>query len=307
MRRSHCDERYQVLRCSSAHSGDLTNQLSPLSVSGGSPSADIKRHSQLRLEKELKRMTEELKLKDDEVEKLSRVRDQVVEELDELTSSLFQEAYDMVNTAKAQQAAAEKKMHESVGKVEILQAEVSALKQMIRATQSSQSTTLTQNEKLRVDGKNDVNAEYFQEFREWLERPSLSRENGFLASCYRDDVLPCIRFKNKDFADNILAAIEQNKLCMEAVAPHVSCPNYCTLSGPSSKPCKFQVKLDDGNTWHFISSRARNKVAAVCNFYSYLRYITQGIVKTDVHSMFKEVIRLQAEMALCRLGVVAKY
>jgi Rab-3A-interacting protein len=229
---------------------------------------------------------QELKLKDDEVEKLSRVRDQVVEELDELTSSLFQEAYDMVNKAKEEKALAEKKTHESVSKVEMLQAEVSALKHLIRESQSNHSSRQSQKlkaqgDKLYINGRSDLNSESFQEFQKWLQMPSLSRDDGFLASCYVDDIQPCMRFQNRAFADNVLVSIEQNKLCMEAVAPQISCPNYCTLSGPAPRPCKFQVKLDDTGSWHFISQGARNRVAAVCDFYSYLRYIMQGIVKTD--------------------------
>lgn len=234
------------------------------------------------------------------------------------------------------------------------------------------------------------NSEYFQEFLRWLGRPSLSRESGFLATCYDDDIRPCISFKNRavslptscchaldcsvdpdghlQFADNILVAIEQDKLCMEAVAPQVSCPKLVNLmvSLPFSvwRGCLLPQLLhlvwsitqtmqipseirreqylalhqpeSEGQSWLSVCCWLGIRhscalfvlqVAAVCDFYSYLRYIIRGIVKADgtfvhwyiwspwpqtivgfsVHSMFRELIRRRAEMALSRLGLTTNW
>ena len=50
----------------------------------------MKEHAIAKLQEELKRAHEELKLKDEEVARLSRIRQDVEAEIEELTASLFQ-------------------------------------------------------------------------------------------------------------------------------------------------------------------------------------------------------------------------
>lgn len=60
---------------------------------------------------------QELQLKDEECERLSKVREQLEQELEELTASLFEEAHRMVREANMKQAASEKQLKEARGKV----------------------------------------------------------------------------------------------------------------------------------------------------------------------------------------------
>ncbi|XP_044254844.1 guanine nucleotide exchange factor for Rab-3A-like [Tribolium madens] len=84
-----------------------------------------------RLQDELRDAHEELKLKDEEVARLSRIRQDVEAELEDLTASLFQEAHNMVREANEKQATAEKALKESQMKVDVLTAEVAALKTLV--------------------------------------------------------------------------------------------------------------------------------------------------------------------------------
>ncbi|XP_065159532.1 guanine nucleotide exchange factor for Rab-3A-like [Atheta coriaria] len=93
--------------------------------------AEVKEAAFTRLQNELKQAHQELKLKDEEVGRLSRIRQEVETELEDLTASLFQEAHNMVRDANVKQAAAEKALHESQMKVDVLTAEVSALKTLV--------------------------------------------------------------------------------------------------------------------------------------------------------------------------------
>lgn len=52
--------------------------------------SEVKEHAFARLEEELKKANETLKLRDEEVSRLSRIRADVESELEELTASLFQ-------------------------------------------------------------------------------------------------------------------------------------------------------------------------------------------------------------------------
>ncbi|XP_018573257.1 uncharacterized protein LOC108912503, partial [Anoplophora glabripennis] len=92
---------------------------------------EVKEQAFLRLQNELKEANKELKLRDQELTRLSRIRQDVEAELEDLTASLFQEAHNMVREANEKQAAAEKALKESQMKVDVLTAEVAALKTLV--------------------------------------------------------------------------------------------------------------------------------------------------------------------------------
>ena len=63
---------------------------SPSTLQWGRAVTEVKEQAVAKLQDELKRAHEELKLKDEEVARLSRIRQDVEAELEELTASLFQ-------------------------------------------------------------------------------------------------------------------------------------------------------------------------------------------------------------------------
>ncbi|CAG9761890.1 unnamed protein product [Ceutorhynchus assimilis] len=83
------------------------------------------------LQDELKQAGRQLKLKDDELTRVNRLRQDVEAELEDLTASLFQEAHNMVREANEKAASAEKALKESQMKVDVLTAEVAALKTLV--------------------------------------------------------------------------------------------------------------------------------------------------------------------------------
>ncbi|XP_014204828.1 guanine nucleotide exchange factor for Rab-3A-like [Copidosoma floridanum] len=104
---------------------------SPSTLQWGRAVAEVKEQAVAKLQEELRRAHEELKLKDEEVARLSRIRQDVEAELEELTASLFQEAHNMVREANQRQATAERLLEESRMKAEVLAAEVLALKTLV--------------------------------------------------------------------------------------------------------------------------------------------------------------------------------
>ncbi|XP_036151701.1 guanine nucleotide exchange factor for Rab-3A isoform X7 [Myotis myotis] len=102
-----------------------------------SSSMEIREKGSEFLKEELHKAQKELKLKDEECERLSKVREQLERELEELTASLFEEAHKMVREANTKQAASEKQLKEARGKpsrsgqIDMLQAEVTALKTLV--------------------------------------------------------------------------------------------------------------------------------------------------------------------------------
>ncbi|XP_014804283.1 PREDICTED: guanine nucleotide exchange factor for Rab-3A isoform X8 [Calidris pugnax] len=130
--------------CQDAEGVDETQSTEQLNVSRlRSSSVEIREKGSEFLKEELHKAQKELKLKDKECERLSKVREQLEQELEELTASLFEEAHKMVREANTKQAASEKQLREARGKIDMLQAEVTALKTLvITSTPSSPNREL---------------------------------------------------------------------------------------------------------------------------------------------------------------------
>ncbi|XP_027387881.1 guanine nucleotide exchange factor for Rab-3A isoform X7 [Bos indicus x Bos taurus] len=343
-----------------------------------SSSMEIREKGSEFLKEELHKAQKELKLKDEECERLSKVREQLEQELEELTASLFEEAHKMVREANMKQAASEKQLKEARGKIDMLQAEVTALKTLVIT-----STPASPNRELHPqllsptkagprkghlrhkstssalcpavcpvaghiltpdkEGK-EVDTTLFAEFQAWRESPTLDKTSPFLERVYREDVGPCLDFTMQELSALVRAAVEDNTLTIEPVASQTlpavkvaavdcghtngfrapidtgcrgwsfgipglrltkpSCPtgvSTCALSGLACA-CRHRIRLGDSESHYYISPSSRARITAVCNFFTYIRYIQQGLVRQDAEPMFWEITRLRKEMSLAKLG-----
>ncbi|XP_011489622.1 rab-3A-interacting protein isoform X3 [Oryzias latipes] len=281
------------------------------------------------------------------------VREKGYERLKEELAKAQREAHKMVREANVKQANAEKQLKEALGKIDVLQAEVQALKTLVLSSPSSPVGELpsagsggvkTPFRKGHSRNKStssailgtqpdpsatepivrecrEVDSQLFSEFKAWKEEPTLSRSCCFLERVYREDIYPCLTFSKSELGSAILEAVEQNTLSVEPVgfqplpvvkASAVECggPNVrraelvtkCALSG-QTKTCKHRIKFGDSSSYYYVSPFCRYKITAVCNFFTYIRYIQQGLVKQqDVEQMFWEVMQLRREMSFAKLG-----
>ncbi|XP_072494964.1 guanine nucleotide exchange factor for Rab-3A isoform X4 [Notamacropus eugenii] len=344
--------------CGEGGRGEEAHPASPLNVSRlRSSSVEIREKGSEFLKEELHKAQKELKLKDEECERLSKVREQLEQELEELTASLFEEAHKMVREANTKQAASEKQLMEARGKIDMLQAEVTALKALVitstpsspnrelhpqllspskavfrkgHARNKSTSSTLCPAicpatghsisfEPIGHECK-EVDTILFAEFQAWKEVPTLDKSCPFLERIYREDVGPCLNFTKQELSELVRAAVEENTLTIEPVASQalpvvkvsaIECggPNgfraqimtKCALSG-LSRTCRHRIRLGESETYYYISPSCRARITAVCNFFTYVRYIQQGLVRQDVELIFWEIMRLRKEMSLAKLG-----
>ncbi|XP_012580835.1 PREDICTED: guanine nucleotide exchange factor for Rab-3A isoform X2 [Condylura cristata] len=360
-----------------------------------SSSMEIREKGSEFLKEELHRAQKELKLKDEECERLSKVREQLERELEELTASLFEEAHKMVREANMKQAASEKQLKEARGKIDMLQAEVTALKTLVitstpaspnrelhpqllspskaaprkgHSRHKSTSSTLcpavcpaaghllapdkegkepglapllslllcvipskavhltyepawqlppreppaAPTSATSLSFSRQVDTTLFAEFQAWRESPTLDKSSPFLGRVYREDVGPCLDFTMQELSTLVRAAVEDNTLTIEPVAsqalpavkvPAVECSstNTCALSG-LARACRHRLRLGDSESLYYISPSSRARITAVCNFFTYIRYIQQGLVRQDAELMFWEITRLRKEMSLAKLG-----
>ncbi|XP_048217108.1 guanine nucleotide exchange factor for Rab-3A isoform X4 [Perognathus longimembris pacificus] len=362
-----------------------------------SSSMEIREKGSEFLKEELHKAQKELKLKDEECERLYKVREQLERELEELTASLFEEAHKMVREANMKQATSEKQLKEAWGKIDMLQAEVTALKTLvITSTPASPNRELhpqllsptktgprkgharhksTSNALCPVvcpaagraltpdkEGKEpglppllslllcvtpskavhltyepawqllpgepataptsatsssffrQVDTTLFAEFQAWRASPTLDKTCPFLERVYREDVGPCLDFTMQELSALVRAAVEDNTLTIEPVASQTlptvkvapiecgsSSSNTCALSG-LARTCRHRIRLGDSEGHYYISPSSRARITAVCNFFTYIRYIQQGLVRQDAEPMFWEIMRLRKEMSLAKLG-----
>ncbi|XP_075530526.1 uncharacterized protein LOC142563795 [Dermacentor variabilis] len=318
---------------------------------GGRSVSEVKELAYARLQAELSRAQQELRLRDEEVARLSQIRDQVGAELEELTASLFEEANNMVREANMKQAGAEKRLQEATLKVEVLQAEVSALKALVLTSTPSRPNThlhpqlsrhrhrrspsnyelatcrppsppsqqVSQQQQQQQQGQSqsgqagsdgtspdlsEVDPVCHREFLRWQEKPTVSdRQDMFVSRLYREDVLPCLHFPNCQLAAQVLRAIEENSITIEAVNAANPFPRRCSLL-EAPRVCQYRMRLgDSGSAWYHISQLCRNRITSVCDLFCYLRYIQQGLVRSSLQEMYWEVMRRRRSIALARLGL----
>ncbi|XP_053346790.1 guanine nucleotide exchange factor for Rab-3A isoform X2 [Clarias gariepinus] len=313
-----------------------------------SSSIEIREKGTEFLREQLDAAQKELKLKGEECERLSHLRNQLEQELEELTASLFEEAHKMVREANVKQAAAEKQLKEAQGKIDVLQAEVTALKTLVLTSTPSfpnrqlhpqllspgskgasprpghsrnksatfsaaqlQSESPSDNTHIGREEK-ELDSVLFAEFLSWREKPSLDRSSAFLTRIYREDIGPCLSFTCSELSQSVQKAVENNFLTIEPVAlttlrmdkastVEFGGPKKCALSGMSHF-CRHRIKLGDKENYYYISPSSRARITAVCNFFTYIRYIQQGLVRHDAEQMFCEVMRLRREMSVAKLG-----
>ncbi|NWH88543.1 R3GEF factor, partial [Aegithalos caudatus] len=55
-------------------------------------------------------------------------------------------------------------------------------------------------------------------------------------------------------------------------------PRQCALSG-LPRTCKHRIMLGDSGSYYYISPSCRARITAACNFFTYIRYIQQGLVR----------------------------
>ncbi|XP_061677573.1 guanine nucleotide exchange factor for Rab-3A [Syngnathoides biaculeatus] len=251
----------------------------------------------------------------------------------------------MVREANVKQAGAEKQLKEAQGKIDVLQAEVTALKSLVLT-----STPSSPNRQLhpqlqppvtrQIGGHNrnksmsgvlpsplgtnalpvqpvakedrEMDSVLYAEFLMWKEHPSLDRSSALMGRIYREDIAPCLSFTRSELSQLVQTAVESNSLTIEPVAMSalplvkasaIECggPKKCALSGVS-RLCRHRIKLGDKGNYYYISPSSRARITAVCNFFTYIRYIQQGLVRHNAEQMFWEMMRLRREMTVAKLG-----
>jgi len=144
-----------------------------------------------------------------------------------------------------------------------------------------------------------------REFARWEEQPSIAQDSSaFTHRIYNEDIMPCLTFPNAELSSRILAAIERNDVTMEVFHARSSDENMkiCSLTGDLC-PCDYRIRICEKGEWYPISSLSRNRIASVCDFFTYIRHVQSGLVRSDTRNRYNKIIELRKQMAFARLGL----
>ncbi|KAK5985757.1 Guanine nucleotide exchange factor for Rab-3A [Trichostrongylus colubriformis] len=320
---------------------DFVTEVSPCSPRG---------EEILRMRQELEAARRSIAEKDEKMCRLTRIQDTVDAEVQELTEKLFQEAYRMVNYAEERRERSEKLLNESRLQVEVLSAEVAALKMLVQtpgmgqnhfqhtspehrsalaklfstssAKRSSssgagiarKSSTMPpstayiarekerESEQKQAEAVEEVDPILMFEFTSWRDAGHPLAHHPFMDRVNIEEIAPCMLFSEKELADAIFDSIAANKLELEPVhedKPHIM---PCALTNVS-RFCPYRVRVSEDAPWHRISLLARNRIAAVCDYYTFIRYMRAGLIKSGIRDAYFDMMQLRRNMCLAKLGL----
>lgn len=301
--------------------------------------AHVKEKGYARLEEELMKAQKALEMKDEEVGELRGIRERLMKEVSDFTAALFEEVNSQLNSAALSEQQAKKQLQEANAKIDVLIAEVAALKDLVltstpsspnkhlhpqidspkkdkggkpfwkthRRSTSHHQFTKESREKAEATQHHsqlkEMDTVAFDEFSRWRLQPTMEFTGQFFTRVQQEDIHPCLNFKNTRLAERILESVKNNTLSIEPIPGDHSFPRKCCLSD-THKLCNYKIKFEGDDEWYSISQMSRNRIAVVCDFFSYLRYIVQGLVKCSDKDMYAELVRLRGQMALARLGLI---
>eukprot|EP00800_Vazella_pourtalesii_P023560 TRINITY_DN9596_c1_g1_i9.p1 TRINITY_DN9596_c1_g1~~TRINITY_DN9596_c1_g1_i9.p1 ORF type:complete len:152 (+),score=19.79 TRINITY_DN9596_c1_g1_i9:507-962(+) len=123
---------------------------------------------------------------------------------------------------------------------------------------------------------------------DWMDSPTLASSSSLIFETTAHDVKPCLSFSNEELSDEIQEAIHANTFMMERVVnkgPTESLENsQCDLTYTMDQPCPYKIKIAENSDWYYVNASARQRIAIVCEFFQYLRYIKEGLIKPDGES-----------------------
>lgn len=259
-----------------------------------------------RLQSKLEKAEKDLELREEEVARLRKIRDEVGSEIEDLTASLFEEANNMVKNAYQKQQKAEKSAKEANMKLSMLQEEVRALKSMVQSFKMYPSPVQTANvceKKTPLSQSYEADPIFNKEFVTWRQNPVFDKESTFFKRIYQEDIYPCLNFENSELSEQVISAIENGNIIIEKIhsSKNEPLPKECALMN-APRLCPYKMYLD-GKDCYNISTLSRNRITSICDLFCYFRYIEKGLISLSIHEVYLEILKKRRRIASAKLGL----
>ncbi|CAJ0751993.1 20097_t:CDS:10 [Entrophospora sp. SA101] len=93
---------------------------------------------------------------------------------------------------------------------------------------------------------------------------------------------------------------------MRLSGPDAAIPPSTTTMTPSAQSSRFSINSNPG--WIPLDRFCRDRVVAVCDFYSYLSHLRQGLLNNSpVWGMYKQCLKYRRRMGMSRVGSVSMF
>ncbi|KAI9257629.1 hypothetical protein BY458DRAFT_421517, partial [Sporodiniella umbellata] len=260
---------------------------------------------------------------------------QVENELEDLSRSLFEQANAMVSQEKKTRFAIERKLvytqKELMAVREELENEKAQFKELTNKLEEHEKNDAPsiKSQILPIDVVDRGWQDMFKVFIKAAPGTSIDllHRVSFLKLCFHMDVQPCLRsgagFSRLTVKKLLEFLIHQSCFIEHATSFQIqyqesvrrisfaakfrSSPGH-QCYGCNSKLDKqesiFRFKLKEQDTdWQYIDRACRNRLVAVCNFYTFVRHVQLGLqISRTVDSLFKECFKLRLAMFYARSG-----
>lgn len=75
----------------------------------------------------------------------------------------------------------------------------------------------------------------------------------------------------------------------------------CAACGQTSDPLLYRFRLESEQAWLYIDQHCRDRLVAVCEFYSFIRKVHLGLFsRRSIHDLYHENVRLRLQMFYAR-------
>eukprot|EP00035_Acanthoeca_spectabilis_P023411 m.449220 g.449220 ORF g.449220 m.449220 type:complete len:426 (+) comp19787_c0_seq1:439-1716(+) len=271
-----------------------------------------------RMEKALREAQIQVRQKQEEVEEMTSYKTAMEQEMADLQVTLFEEAHEMVRSEKEARHRDNCLLRDAQSRADLLTEEVKALKALVAdhvvkrdpVPESSASSPPTS--PVEVE-KGNVDSILFNEFMKWHLNPSLDDSTDYMKRVLSEDITPCLRFHpgTMKISSAILKTMVDNALIIEAIPPGSEAAPACRLS-KAKRTCTYRVKVrkkraegsdEETYEWIHVCTPTRDRIIAVANFYTYARYIVQGLVKSKITDVYWKLVELRLQVNKARLGM----
>jgi len=147
-----------------------------------------------------------------------------------------------------------------------------------------------------------------QELKSWMWSKPKSVDIGhpFINRIVKEDVNPCLSFKNQQLANEMFYAAIDDDISINPIQEVLEEPIPCHLTEAKRGGVYIvQLGIEDNGPRYTVCKQARNKLAVVCNFFMYLRYIIQGIIQREDHTVYWDIVELRRQMAFAKLDLLS--
>eukprot|EP00128_Syssomonas_multiformis_P005490 Colp12_sorted_trinity150504_noHs@13976 len=259
-----------------------------------------------------------------EKEMAANEKKKLEQELEDLTQSLFEEANNMVEVERRRNFELEKRQYELESTLDSLKEELKALKQKVydqTVTDASKKPVLftwpgkagkphsvkgnqVSEGRVTIEDIDPIELEEVSEFLSLLGSEGL-QTCAFLLRVQDEDVLPCMHLHGTR-SSQLLEAIVSNSLIVEALPNRREVMAKCqACRRPQQCKHRFRIVGDgtDEADWKYVGVSCHRRLMAVGDFFTYLRYLEQGILTPNTMEVYRKCVELRQAMSHARLGI----